>query len=66
MSVALWSLLLGILLITMVLASSLLARMLLSGAMVYMAVGIGLGPLGLGVDWRKPASRCQQRSCIAK
>ncbi|PYC24608.1 sodium:proton antiporter [Aquipseudomonas alcaligenes] len=54
MSVAFWSLLLGILLITMVLASSLLARVLLSGAMVYLAVGFGLGPLGLGVVRLEP------------
>ncbi|MGF6149069.1 hypothetical protein QFZ84_000027 [Pseudomonas fluorescens] len=35
MSIAYWSLLIGILLITMVLAGTLLARLLLSSAMVY-------------------------------
>lgn len=49
MSVALWSLLLGVLLITMVLAGTVLARLLLSSAMVYLVLGFALGPAGLGV-----------------
>ncbi|MWV17364.1 sodium:proton antiporter [Pseudomonas sp. L-22-4S-12] len=49
MSVAFWSLLLGALLIVMVLARTLLARLLLSSAMIYLAVGVALGPLGLSV-----------------
>ncbi|MDD0841434.1 cation:proton antiporter [Pseudomonas sp. Gutcm_11s] len=49
MSVAFWSLLLGILLITMVLAGTILARLLLSSAMVYMVVGFAFGPLGLDI-----------------
>jgi len=49
MSVAFWSLLLGALLIVMVLARTLLARLLLSSAMVYLAVGFALGPMGLSV-----------------
>lgn len=49
MSIAFWSLLLGALLIVMVLARTLLARLLLSSAMVYLAVGVALGPLGLSV-----------------
>lgn len=49
MSVAFWSLLLGALLITMVLAGTLLARVLLSSAMVYLGVGFALGPEGLGI-----------------
>jgi NhaP-type Na+/H+ or K+/H+ antiporter len=55
MSVAFWSLLLGILLITMVLAGTLLARLLLSSAMVYLAVGFAFGPFGLGIVQLDPA-----------
>jgi NhaP-type Na+/H+ or K+/H+ antiporter len=49
MSVTHWSLFLGVLLITMVLSGTLLARLPLSAAMVYLAVGFGVGPAGLGV-----------------
>ena len=49
MSVALWSLLLGVLLITMVLAGTVLARLLLSSARGYLVLGFALGPAGLGV-----------------
>jgi NhaP-type Na+/H+ or K+/H+ antiporter len=55
MSVAFWSLLLGILLITMVLAGTLLARLLLSSAMIYMAVGFAFGPFGLDIVQLDPA-----------
>lgn len=55
MSVAFWSLLLGILLITMVIAGTLMARVLLSSAMVYMAVGFAFGPLGLGAVQLDPS-----------
>ncbi len=47
MSVPYWSLFAGILLITMVLAGTLLARLPLSSAMIYLAVGFVLGPEGL-------------------
>jgi NhaP-type Na+/H+ or K+/H+ antiporter len=49
MSVALWSLFVGILLITMVLAGTLLARLPTSSAMIYLAAGFALGPAGLAV-----------------
>lgn len=49
MSVASWSLFIGILLITMVLAGSLLARLPLSSAMIYLGLGYALGPGGVGV-----------------
>ncbi len=44
-----WSLFIGILLITMVLAGTLLARLPLSTAMIYLGLGYALGPAGLGV-----------------
>jgi sodium/hydrogen antiporter len=49
MSVPLWSLFVGILLITMVLAGTLLARLPMSSAMIYLAAGYALGPAGLAV-----------------
>ena len=49
MSVPLWSLFIGILLITMVLAGTLLARLPTSSAMIYLAAGFALGPAGLAV-----------------
>ncbi|QKE64073.1 cation:proton antiporter [Aquipseudomonas campi] len=56
MSVAFWFFLLGVLLISMVLVRTLLARLLLSSAMVYLAVGVALGPLGLAVLRLDPAA----------
>lgn len=49
MSVAFWSLIAGLLLIAMALAGTLLARLSLSNAMVYLGVGFALGPGGLGL-----------------
>lgn len=47
MSLAYWSLFIGILLITMVLIGTFLARLPLTSAMIYLAVGYALGPSGL-------------------
>ncbi|TFZ00343.1 cation:proton antiporter [Ramlibacter humi] len=49
MGFALWSLLAGLLLILMALGGSVLARLPLSTAMLYVAVGLAVSPLGL--DW---------------
>lgn len=57
MSAAHWSLFIGILLITMVLAGTLLARLPLSSAMIYLALGYGLGPGGLGLIQPDPMLR---------
>ncbi|MDR3446695.1 cation:proton antiporter [Dyella sp.] len=46
---ALWSLLIGTLLITMVLTGTILARLLLSGAMIYLCAGFALGPEWFGL-----------------
>ena len=43
---ALWAIILGALLISMVLSGSLLKRLPLSTAMLYLAIGIALGPAG--------------------
>jgi len=49
MSVAHWSLLIGLLLITMLLTGTLLARLPVSAAMVYLGLGYLLGPGGTGI-----------------
>lgn len=49
MSFAEWSLFVGVLLITMVLTSTLPGRLPLSSAMVYLALGFVLGPVGTNV-----------------
>lgn len=46
---AIWSLIIGALLITMALAGTLLRRLPLSTAMLYLAAGFGIGPAGLAV-----------------
>lgn len=48
MSIATWSLVVGVLLITMVLVGTLLGRLPLSTAMIYLGLGFLLGPGGLG------------------
>ncbi len=49
MPFALWSLLVGGLLFGMALAASLLKRLPLTTSIVYLAVGLAIGPLGLGL-----------------
>lgn len=49
MSFAIWSLIIGALLITMALSGTLLRRLPLSTAMLYLAAGFGLGPAGLAL-----------------
>lgn len=49
MSFAIWSLIIGVLLITMALSGTLLRRLPLSTAMLYLAAGFGLGPAGLAL-----------------
>lgn len=49
MMLAQWSLLIGVLLITMLLTGTLLARLPVSAAMVYLGLGYLLGPGGMGV-----------------
>jgi NhaP-type Na+/H+ or K+/H+ antiporter len=56
MSITYWVLFTGITLIAMMLIGTLLARLPLSGAMVYLGLGVVLGPAGLGIlmpdPWR--------------
>ena len=46
MTFALWTLVIGVLLITMVLSGTLLNRLPMSNAMLYLAAGFALGPAG--------------------
>jgi NhaP-type Na+/H+ or K+/H+ antiporter len=49
MTFAIWAVIIGALLITMALSGSLLKRLPLSTAMLYLAVGIAIGPVGVGL-----------------
>ena len=46
---AVWCAIIGVLLLTMALSGTLLSRLPLSTAMLYLAVGVGLGPAGMGL-----------------
>ena len=54
MSIASWSLFIGVLLITMVLANTLITRLPISNAMIYLGAGYLLGLSGLGVFFPNP------------
>ena len=49
LSFALWAIIIGVLRISMVLSGTLLKRLPLSTAMLYLGAGIGLGPLSWGL-----------------
>jgi NhaP-type Na+/H+ or K+/H+ antiporter len=51
MDFAVWSLIVGVLLVVMALGSSVLARLPLSTAMLYLLVGLAVSPLGVGLLW---------------
>src|SRR5512139_200331 len=57
--VALWSLIVGVLLTTMALAGSHLRRLPLSTGMLYLGVGVGLGPLGWSLLTPHPLQHAQ-------
>ena len=59
MSLAEWSLFVGALLVTMVLAGTLLGRLPLSSAMVYLALGWLLGPDAANVLRPDPLAACR-------
>lgn len=54
MSFAMWAIIIGALLMIIVLSGTLLKRLPLSTAMLYLAAGIGLGPAGLAVLMPEP------------
>jgi NhaP-type Na+/H+ or K+/H+ antiporter len=56
MDFALWSVIVGLLLVLMALASTVLKRLPLSTAMLYLLVGMAVSPLGLGLVYAQPRS----------
>ncbi|RZI97383.1 MAG: sodium:proton antiporter, partial [Haliea sp.] len=54
MEFAVWSTIVGALLILMALGSTVLMRLPLSTAMLYLAVGVAVSPLGLKLLWANP------------
>jgi sodium/hydrogen antiporter len=67
MQFALWSVIVGMLLVLMALASTVLKRLPLSTAMLYLLVGIGVSPLGLdllGADPRRHAHALERMAEI--
>jgi NhaP-type Na+/H+ or K+/H+ antiporter len=58
--------LLGLLLIVMTIAQSFIARLPLSAAMLYLVVGIGLGPWGLGLIWLDPIAQANLLERLAE
>ena len=57
MSFAFWILVVGALLIAVALAGTVLKRLPLSTAMLYLAAGVALGPAGWGLMWPDPFSQ---------
>jgi sodium/hydrogen antiporter len=57
MDFALWSVIVGLLLIFMALSGSALARLPLSTAMLYLMVGLAVSPLGIGLLWLAPRTQ---------
>ncbi|HWU84415.1 MAG TPA: sodium:proton antiporter [Rhodocyclaceae bacterium] len=66
MPFAYWSLLVGILLIAMVLVSTILTRLPLSSAMIYLALGYALGPGGIGVILADPLQQAGMLELITE
>ncbi len=55
MDFAIWSVIVGVLLVVMALSGSVLARLPLSTAMLYLLVGLAVSPLGIGLLWADSA-----------
>jgi sodium/hydrogen antiporter len=66
MDLALWSVIAGLLLIFMALSGSVLARLPLSTAMLYLLVGLAVSPLGLGLLWLAPRSEAHLLERLAE
>ncbi|MBL9167290.1 MAG: sodium:proton antiporter [Verrucomicrobiales bacterium] len=61
-----WFLLVGVLLILMVLGEEFFKRAAISAAMVYLAIGFGLGPLGLGILRFSPTENSKTLEFVAE
>ena len=56
MDFAIWSVIVGVLLVVMALSGSVLARLPLSTAMLYLMVGMAVSPWGIGLLWADSAN----------
>ncbi|MDB5945702.1 MAG: putative Na+/H+ and antiporter, NhaP type [Ramlibacter sp.] len=56
MDFAIWSVIVGVLLVVMALSGSVLARLPLSTAMLYLMVGMAVSPWGIGLLWADSAT----------
>ncbi len=54
MTFAAWFALIGLLLVGMALSNTMLKRLPLTTAVLYLGIGIALGPLGFGIEWFDP------------
>ena len=59
MDFAIWSVIVGVLLVVMALSGSVLARLPLSTAMLYLLVGMAVSPWGIGLLWADGAKHSQ-------
>ena len=66
MDVALWAVIVGMLLVLMALATTVLRRLPLSTAMLYVLVGIGVSPLGIGLLRVSPADHSRLLEGLAE
>lgn len=66
MTFAVWCLVVGMVLLAMALAGSLLKRLPLSTSMLYLAAGFGLGPVGLGLLEADPLGPTQLLERLAE
>ena len=66
MTFAIWALIIGLLLIVMVLSGTLLKRLPLSNAMLYLAAGFALGPTGWAVLTLQPLAHAALLERVAE
>ena len=66
MQTALWSVAIGLLLVLMALAGTVLKRLPLSTAMLYLLVGLAIGPLGLGLMAPQPQAHAHLLERVAE
>lgn len=66
MTAILWYIVVGLLLVAMALSDSVMRRMPLTTGMLYLAAGVGLGPLGLGLLALDPVEQAELLERVAE
>lgn len=66
MTANLWFMIVGLLLVTMALSDSVLRRLPLTTAMLYLLVGVALGPLGFRLLWLDPVEEAELLERLAE